>query len=73
MFKSVDLSAYFGVFKTVLPDVISRLSQDENKEGLEIWIQLAFKIDELMDQAKAIVEMIVQITRVGLLHERIEQ
>ena len=26
-----------------------------------------------MDQAKAIVEMIVQITRVGLLHERIEQ
>ena len=102
--------AYFGVFKTVLPDVISRLSQDENKEGLEIWIQLAFKIDELvnqavlensispqsieseirkallplifktckdigagMDQAKAIVEMIVQITRVGLLHERIEQ
>lgn len=25
-----------------------------------------------MDQAKAIVEMIVQITRVGLLHERIE-
>ncbi|HNG10545.1 MAG TPA: type I restriction endonuclease subunit R, partial [Agitococcus sp.] len=102
--------AYFGVFKTVLPDVISRLSQDENKDGLEIWIQLAFKVDELvnqavlensispqsieseirkallplifktckdigagMDQAKAIVEMIVQITRVGLLHERIEQ
>lgn len=94
--------AYFGVFRTVLPEVIQTLSIDE----LEPWILLAFRTDELvsqavsensispssieaeirkallpivfkackevgagMDQARAMVEMVVQITRVGLLHE----
>ena len=91
--------AYFGVFKKVLPDVLSVMDQ----QVLEKWIKLAFEIDQAvetsvaensinpqnieadirkkllprmfqeckaigggMDQAKKVVEMVVQITRVGL-------
>ena len=91
--------AYFGVFKKVLPEVLTVLDQQVQDK----WVKVAFEIDQAvetsvaensinpqnieadirkkllprmfqeckaigggMDQAKKIVEMIVQITRVGL-------
>lgn len=91
--------AYYGVFKKNLPEVFD-IIQDESHDK---WIEMAFKVDEVvntavaehsinprnieaeirkellpfifrecksvgagMDQSKAIVEMIVQITRVGI-------
>ncbi len=91
--------AYYGVFKKMLPEVLSGITEKEQDK----WVGIAFNIDEIvstavaehsinpqnieaeirkkllplifkeckdtgagMDQAKAIVELIVQITRVGL-------
>jgi type I restriction enzyme R subunit len=91
--------AYFGVFKTVLPEALAVMDQQVQDK----WVKLAFEIDQVveiavsensinpqnieadirkkllprmfqeckvigggMDQAKKIVEMVVQITRVGL-------
>lgn len=91
--------AYYGVFKKILPEVLSGITEEEQDK----WIGIAFSIDEVvttavaehsinpqnieaeirkqllplifkeckgsgagMDQAKAIVELVVQITRVGI-------
>ena len=91
--------AYYGVFKKILSEVLSGLTEEEQDK----WVSIAFSIDEVvttavaeysinpqnieseirkkllplifkeckdsgagMDQAKAVVELIVQITRVGL-------